>query len=164
MSEVSLFEWNQFISRFPDAHLLQMSEWGELKRGFGWEPVRLISDDGAGAQILFRRLPLGLTLAYMPKPVFSGQWPVAGVPPLFAARTVSESEWFWMEVDSVCKKHHAVFLKLEPDSWNENSILHPAKRSFILQFVLPSKSSPMDFEAAKLRWEAIFHPSSYLPC
>jgi len=102
MSQVALSDWNKFLTNHPDAHLLQMGEWGELKSAFGWEPVRLISDDGAGAEILFRRLPLGLTLAYMPKPVFSDQLP---------------SEQFWKEVDWVCKKHLAVFLKIEPDFW-----------------------------------------------
>ena len=104
MPEVSLFDWNKFLSNHPNAHLLQMGEWGELKSAFGWKPVRLISDDGAGAQILFRRLPLGLTLAYMPKPVDSG-------------RLTVDREKFWDEIDSVCKKHRAVFLKIEPDSW-----------------------------------------------
>lgn len=106
MPEVSLSDWNKFLSRFPDAHLLQMGEWGELKSAFGWEPVRLILDDGAGAQILFRHLPLGLTLAYLPKPVINNQSSII-------------SERFWKEVDLICKKRRAVFLKVEPDSWDE---------------------------------------------
>jgi lipid II:glycine glycyltransferase (peptidoglycan interpeptide bridge formation enzyme) len=123
MPEVSLTDWNQFISNHSDAHLLQMGEWGELKNNFGWKPVRLVlaqhpvGNNEVGAQILFRRLPLGLTLGYMPKPVFSGQWSVV-------------SDQFWKEVDSVCKKNRAVFLKVEPDSWTEEFILHPS--SFIL--------------------------------
>ncbi len=104
MPEVSLADWNQFISDHSNAHLLQMGEWGELKNNFGWKPVRLILNNEVGAQILFRRLPLGLTLGYMPKPVFSGQWSVV-------------SDQFWKEVDSVCKKNRAVFLKVEPDAW-----------------------------------------------
>ncbi|MBK9600909.1 MAG: hypothetical protein IPO36_03560 [Anaerolineales bacterium] len=73
MPEVTLSAWNQFIAEHPDAHLLQMGEWGELKNDFGWKPVRLLLDRETGAQILFRRLPLGLTLGYMPKPVDSGR-------------------------------------------------------------------------------------------
>jgi lipid II:glycine glycyltransferase (peptidoglycan interpeptide bridge formation enzyme) len=106
MTEVTLTEWNQFLTKFPDAHLLQMGEWGELKKDFGWKPVRVISGD-AGAQILFRRLPLGFTIGYMPK-VSSDQLPAT-------------NEQFWREVDSVCKKNRAVFLKLEPDVWEEQS-------------------------------------------
>ena len=87
------------------SHLLQMGEWGELKKDFGWKPVRIISEN-IGAQILFRKLPLGFTIGYMPKPVFSEQ--------------LSEiSNEFWDEVDSACKKNNAVFLKIEPDAWIE---------------------------------------------
>ena len=107
MAEVSLFEWHSFLNKHPDAHLLQLGEWGELKSAFGWKPVRLVLDDEAGAQILFRRLPFGLTLAYLPKPVGSG-WLTAG------------SKTFWEEIDSVCRKHRAVFLKIEPDLWEED--------------------------------------------
>ena len=103
MTEVTLAEWNQFLTKFPDAHLLQMGEWGELKADFGWRPVRFILDDKFGAQILFRRLPLGLTLGYMPKPVMSNEL---------------QSDEFWREVDSICKKNRAVFLKVEPDAWD----------------------------------------------
>ena len=115
MTEVTLAEWNQFLTNFPDTHLLQMGEWGELKKDFGWKPVRLVSGN-VGVQILFRRLPLGFTIAYMPKPVDSGQWTV-------------DSEAFWREVDTICKKNRAIFLKIEPDAWDsEFRILHSAFR------------------------------------
>ena len=104
MTIVSLTEWNIFLENHPNAHLLQMGEWGELKAGFGWKPVRFILDSETGAQILFRRLPLGLTLGYMPKPVFSDQLSVI-------------DDQFWREVDLICKQNHAVFLKVEPDTW-----------------------------------------------
>ncbi len=112
MTEVTLTEWNQFLTKFPDVHLLQMGEWGELKKDFGWKPVRVISEN-AGAQILFRRLPLGFTIGYMPK-VSSEQLSHKGT-------MSATSEQFWREVDLVCKKNRAVFLKLEPDSWEEQA-------------------------------------------
>lgn len=116
MTEVTLTEWNSFLTKFPNAHLLQMGEWGELKKGFGWKPVRFILDGDVGAQILFRRLPLGLTLGYMPKPVDGGQWMV-------------DSDKFWHEVDLICKKNRAIFLKVEPDTWEEEfSFLPSASR------------------------------------
>jgi lipid II:glycine glycyltransferase (peptidoglycan interpeptide bridge formation enzyme) len=111
---VSLTDWNQFLSRHPNAHLLQTGEWGELKRAFGWEPVRIINEE-AGVQILFRKLPLGFTIGYIPKAVIGSQF---------------ISEKFWNEIDSVCKQKRAIFLKLEPDSWDSEIILHPS--SFIL--------------------------------
>ena len=122
MNFVSLSDWNKFLENHPNAHLLQMGEWGELKKDFGWKPVRFILDRETGAQILFRRLPLGLTLGYLPKPVFAlseveGQLSVI-------------SDQFWNEMDKVCKQHRAVFLKIEPDLWDDHFILYPS--SFIL--------------------------------
>ncbi len=105
MPIVSLTEWNQYLQSHPNAHLLQTGEWGELKSGFGWEPVRIISGE-AGAQILFRKLPLGFTIGYIPKPVLSDQLSVIG-------------EGFWDEIDSICKRKHTIFLKLEPDLWED---------------------------------------------
>ena len=96
MSTVSLAEWNRYIQSQPSAHLLQTGEWGELKAAFGWEPIRLINEKW-GVQILFRKLPLGFTIGYIPKATFA--------PAL------------WPEIDAICKQNHAIFLKLEPDLW-----------------------------------------------
>ena len=104
MTEVTLSEWNQFLTQFPDVHLLQMGEWGELKKDFGWKPVRVIVEN-IGAQILFRRLPLGFTIGYMPKIAMSNEL---------------LSNEFWHEIDSACKRNRAIFLKLEPDAWAED--------------------------------------------
>ena len=106
MPIISLSEWNKFLENHPNAHLLQMGEWGELKKDFGWKPVRFVLDRETGVQILFRRLPLGLTLGYMPKPVDGGQW-------------AEGSDQFWREVDLICKQNKAIFLKVEPDSWDD---------------------------------------------
>jgi lipid II:glycine glycyltransferase (peptidoglycan interpeptide bridge formation enzyme) len=116
MPQVSLAEWNQFIQNHPDAHLLQLGEWGELKNDFGWKPVRFILDNQVGVQILFRRLPLGLTLGYMPKPVFSDRFLTIG-------------DEFWKEVDLICRQNRAVFLKIEPDLW-EDEIQLSSVRTF----------------------------------
>lgn len=103
MPIVSLAEWNQYLLRHPNAHLLQTGEWGELKSAFGWEPVRMIDGD-VGVQILFRKLPMGFTIGYLPKPLDSESLLVHG-------------KWLWQEIDSICKHHRAIFLKLEPDVW-----------------------------------------------
>ncbi|MCA1899989.1 MAG: peptidoglycan bridge formation glycyltransferase FemA/FemB family protein [Chloroflexi bacterium] len=118
MPEVTLAAWNQFLQSHPEAHLLQLGEWGELKKNFGWKPARIINNK-VGAQILFRRLPLGLTIGYMPKLANS-------------EKVMGNSEEFWKEVDSICKKNRAIFLKIEPDSWSEDFILHAKRSSFIL--------------------------------
>lgn len=106
MPLVSLTDWNRFLSQHPNAHLLQTAEWGELKSAFGWSAVRIISEN-AGVQILFRKLPLGFAIGYIPKAVISKQF---------------ISEQFWKEIDSVCKAQRAIFLKLEPDLWNDKQL------------------------------------------
>jgi peptidoglycan pentaglycine glycine transferase (the first glycine) len=109
MPVIALPAWDNFLARHPDAHLLQTGAWGELKSAFGWSAVWIVAD-GCGAQILFRRLPLGFTVAYIPKgPVFSGQLSVV-------------SGQFWREVDSICKSRRAIFLKIEPDTWNDDPL------------------------------------------
>lgn len=89
--------WDQFLLDFPDAHILQSRPWGELKAAFGWEPV-FIRDAENGAQILFRKLPLGITIAYIPKGPLGPDW-----------------GRLWPEIDKICKKQKAIFLRVEPD-------------------------------------------------
>jgi peptidoglycan pentaglycine glycine transferase (the first glycine) len=134
MSEVSLAEWNRFLQGHPDAHLLQTGEWGELKSVFGWEAVRVISG-AAGAQILFRKLPLGFTIAYIPKLVINAQ-------------SVFGKE-FWQEIDAVCQRHRAIFLKIEPDVWDDGNIFHPS--SFILskQNIQPPRTIIVDIRGSE---------------
>jgi len=57
---------------------------------------------GAGAQVLFRRLPLGFSIAYIPKGPIGSDWAELLV-----------------EVDAICRKNRAVLLKVEPDGWVE---------------------------------------------
>ena len=98
MPIVTLADWNQFISQHPNAHLLQTGEWGELKSAFGWKPVRIITGN-VGVQILFRKLPLGFTIGYIPKANFPSS--------------------LWLEIDLISKQNRAIFLKLEPDLWED---------------------------------------------
>lgn len=103
MSQVPLSQWRDFVKGTPEAHLLQTGEWGELKASFGWDAVRIISD-GIGAQVLFRKLPLGLSFGYVPKgPVGRGDDQAAGQ--------------LWQEMEAVSRCRHAIFLKIEPDAW-----------------------------------------------
>jgi lipid II:glycine glycyltransferase (peptidoglycan interpeptide bridge formation enzyme) len=78
-------------------HLLQSPLWGQFKAGFGWEP-EIFRNESAQAQVLFRRLPLGLSIAYLPKGPVGHDW-----------------ESLWPQIDVTCKKHRAVFLQVEPD-------------------------------------------------
>jgi len=124
MAVVSVDAWREFIQRQANPHLLQTAEWGELKRAFGWDVVRIVSGE-SGIQILFRKLPLGFTVAYAPKPVNSNQSSVL-------------SEQFWAEIDSACRKKRAVFLKIEPDCWQDD----PATFDFRPLTVSPHNIQP----------------------
>lgn len=84
-----------------NGHLLQSWAWGELKSRFGWTPLRVHVGE-ATAQILFRRLPLGLSLAYIPKgPVVD--W--ANLAQCCALFSIIHTE---------AKKRRAILLKVEP--------------------------------------------------
>jgi len=90
--------WEQVLARHPQAHLLQTYAWGELKAAFGWQVLRVESGQAA-AQILVRRLPLGLRLAYVPRgPI--GAW----LPELLP------------ELDAACRSLGAFALTIEPDA------------------------------------------------
>ena len=100
--------WDAFVTAHPRAHILQLSAWGALKSAFGWraERVALAEADGrivAGAQVLFRRLPLRLgTMAYIPAGPLVNWEDAAQVRALLAA------------LDGVARRHRAALLKIEP--------------------------------------------------
>lgn len=100
-------EWDAFVAEHPDGHVLQTSPWAALKGQFGWKAERLaLAQDGAlvaGAQVLFRRLPWGQTLAYVPKgPVVDWRRAEHVRSLLFALRQAALAS-------------RAALLKLEPD-------------------------------------------------
>ena len=103
MLELTASQWDDFLAQHPGAHLLQTSAWGRLKSNFGWEPVRVVVGQ-VGAQVLFRRLPLGFSVAYIPKGPLGEGW-----------------EALWPEVDELCRRKRAVFLKVESDLWEDDA-------------------------------------------
>jgi lipid II:glycine glycyltransferase (peptidoglycan interpeptide bridge formation enzyme) len=99
MPEVSPQEWAAFTADRPDTHLLQTGNWASLKERFGWRARYIITGD-SGALVLFRGLPLGYSLGYIPKgPVGSPKMEL------------------WQDLDVVCRQEKAVLLKVEPDRW-----------------------------------------------
>ena len=99
---VDLSTWNQFIADHPDCHILQTGNWGVLKSSFGWSAEHVICGE-SGAQVLFRLLPLGYSIAYISK------------------GPVNYSEELISELDRVCLKHKAIFLKIEPFEWEPDT-------------------------------------------
>src|SRR4030042_4782281 len=98
---ISLQEWEGYLaSRRPGAHLLQTASWGRLKSAFGWQAESLLSD-GPGALLLFRPLPFGFSIGYLPRgPVPSTTAALADLVP---------------GMDQLCRSRRAAFLTVGPD-------------------------------------------------
>jgi peptidoglycan pentaglycine glycine transferase (the first glycine) len=135
MPQISLSDWNKFLQNHPNAHILQTGEWGELKSAFGWEAIHVVNGN-IGAQILFRKLPLGFTIAYIPKLAFSDTQLAAG-------------KEFWNEVDLICKRYHAIFLKIEPDAWDSDSMLHPPSSIISKHNIQPPRTIVVDIRGSE---------------
>ncbi len=73
MTLLTFSQWGEFLLHHPEAHLLQQPEWGELKRAFGWQSA-MGAERGSGGQVLFRQLPLGFTMGYIPKGPVGSDW------------------------------------------------------------------------------------------
>ena len=102
MSEIPASEWDTLLSGYPDVHILQTGAWGKLKSQFGWEVFRLAGRNN-GAQILFRRIPFGRSVGYIPRGPVGNDW-LDIIPKL----------------DSICQSNKCIFLKVEPDIWETN--------------------------------------------
>ena len=62
--------WDASLMQFPDCTVYQCYGWGEHRRHSGWHPQRLVATEHgrtvAIAQVLVRRFPLGVALAWVP--------------------------------------------------------------------------------------------------
>jgi peptidoglycan pentaglycine glycine transferase (the first glycine) len=99
---VEASDWDAFVEAHPQGHVLQTRAWGELKQGFGWR-AETVRAGASGALVLFRTLPLGLTLAYVPRG------------PLVDWGAADEVKALVAALDRACKARRAICLKLEPD-------------------------------------------------
>jgi lipid II:glycine glycyltransferase (peptidoglycan interpeptide bridge formation enzyme) len=103
MNPVNIKKWDAYLELRPNAHILQTSAWGLFKQNHGWDPKYLLNDD-AGAQILFRRLPFGLSFGYIPKGPVGKNW-----------------NDIIFEAISLCQQENAFVLYIEPDLWENKN-------------------------------------------
>ncbi len=112
-SDINESDWNSFVAASPRGHVLQSSQWGQLKERFGWQVARLVIEDQgqwlAGAQILFRSLG-PQTIAYVPK------GPVADLADDEVTQTLLEA------LHSLCRQQRAILLKIEPDVAEDSTL------------------------------------------
>ena len=137
MAILSKTEWDLFLNQFPDAHILQTSEWGSLKELYGWR-VNYFQNKQAGCQVLLRKLPFGYSIAYIPKgPVGTG-W-----------------HHLWHEIDEYCINNHAFMMKVEPDIWLPSSFdFNIQLPSFRANFhvIQPRRTLAINLDGTENQW------------
>jgi lipid II:glycine glycyltransferase (peptidoglycan interpeptide bridge formation enzyme) len=106
--------WNDLVSQFPQAHVLQTWEWGQIKARFGWEPVPKIwrspgDEVQAAALALVRHVPIRgfaprLGMVYVPKGPLLKDWGDRAL-----RRQVYE------DLRLLAIQQGAIFVKIDPD-------------------------------------------------
>ena len=129
-------EWDSFVASHPQGHILQTPAWAELKCAFGWTATRIgIKEKGnvvAGAQILFRTLPLGIaTIAYIPKA------------PIANWENEALVKFLFENIDQVCRDRNAIFVKLEPSANSGQWIVESEQWKTIPNYQLLITSKPI---------------------
>jgi peptidoglycan pentaglycine glycine transferase (the first glycine) len=102
--------YKRFVDSHPKGHFLQLWEWGQVKKGTGWEPLPLVLEqDGeikASLLILKRRLPLpGLKKCIF----YSPRGPVADL------ENEEQITALFNGAARVARDQGAIFLKIDPD-------------------------------------------------
>lgn len=115
-------QWDTGLATLPLAHILQTWDWGDFKSRWGWQPTRLLFEEGgrvlAAAQILRRRLPgTPLSVIYIPKgPALD----YGDTSLLVHVLRILEQQSRWQR---------SLFVKIDPDVWlgfgSKDSALFP---------------------------------------
>lgn len=102
--------YNDFVKSHPKGHFLQLWEWGQVKRGMGWQPLPLILEEDGEIKASLLILKRALPLPGMKKCIFySPRGPVADIGNLELCRALFEG------ARMAAKDHGAIFLKMDPD-------------------------------------------------
>ena len=104
-------DWNQYLTEFPDSHILQTLQWAEAKKQNGWSPLFFWSGTSrhnldALAMVLRKHvnfLGMKFTVLYAPKGP-SLDWT--------NKKIVAETLDF---LQALCRKQKAILLKIDPD-------------------------------------------------
>jgi peptidoglycan pentaglycine glycine transferase (the first glycine) len=134
--------WDEFLQRHPEAHILQSSAWGQLKSKFGWKSD-FVRVGNCGCQVLFRRLPLGLTFGYVPKGPVGQDW-----------------NKLWPELDLLCRRRRAIFLKVEPDCWEGMDIGNSFSGFILSTPIQPYRTVTIDLQGSEGDWLGRMKPKT----
>ncbi len=105
--------WNRIVAAFPEPHLLQTWQWGQVKTQGGWQPHFKTWGDAqapeAAALLLLRTISLGgfaarLRVMYAPKGPLLRDWGDAAL----RGRVLTDLRDF-------ARQKGAIFLKIDPD-------------------------------------------------
>ncbi len=111
LEEGRIPEWNQLLLQFPDAHILQTSQWAEAKKQNSWTPLYFRgggdSDSPEGLALILRRqvslAGLKFCVLYAPKgPVLRWDDP-------------SSVSQMLDGLQDICRREKAIFIKIDPD-------------------------------------------------
>lgn len=101
--------WNESISGLPGAHLLQTSEWAQVKQSFGWQPLPQLYKDNLGkvrsaAMVLQRTVsPLRLRVLYVPRG------------PMVDWSDPTQREKTLAGLEALARRQEAIFIKIDPE-------------------------------------------------
>ena len=108
-----LTNWNSTLSRFSNPHILQTTEWGNLKNITGWKPIHYIyptenDSPQALSLILKRQLHIGRTdiqlcVLYAPKG------------PILNWEDTDLRIEMMGKLETLAKKERSIFIKIDPD-------------------------------------------------
>jgi len=139
-------DWDHFVAHSPWGHILQSYRWGQFKEQFGWRAHRLtLVEQGAivgGIQVLMRPLPMGRTLAYVPR------GPVVAPGHDDALRQILDC------AIALARRHRAIFLKVEP-AWGvaeDPPALWKALRMQPGETVQPRNTIMVDLTGSEETW------------
>ncbi|MDQ7028682.1 MAG: peptidoglycan bridge formation glycyltransferase FemA/FemB family protein [Ardenticatenia bacterium] len=99
--------WDEFVAAHPYGNLLQGAAWAAFKARWGWSAHRLLVRRGAhpvaGVQVFLRALPLGHTVAYVPRG------------PVAAPHDEDALSLLWPALHRWARSRRAVWLTVEPN-------------------------------------------------
>ena len=113
-------EWNKIVAPFPGSHLFQTSQWAQVKKAYGWQPMPFVwyghPSDGtpnegkivAAAMILKK----GISLAGVSTKIgifYSPKGPLLNWSDHVIRRRVLE------DLEKFARQHSGIFIKIDPD-------------------------------------------------